>query len=72
MCQRRFAGLIQFDHMTFMMQLTGYQLQQTESTITNHMHTTPFDAHTIFLPRFGWERKTPHYRPDGICRLTLC
>ena len=34
------------------MQLTGYQLQQTESIVTNDVHTTRFHAHTTFLPRF--------------------
>ena len=34
------------------MKLTGYHWQQTDTTVTNDMQTTRFDAHTIFLPRF--------------------
>ena len=48
----RFVGLVQFYHMTVIMDPTGYHWQQTDTTVTNDMHTTRFDAHTIFSSRF--------------------
>ena len=48
----RSVGLVQFDHMTVIMKLTTYHLQQTDSTVTNDMQPTRFYVQTTFSSRF--------------------